>query len=53
MSDHQKLYLTAAAALVLGFALNVQAAPISKCDAAKKKCLGKYVAASHLLIGAA
>jgi len=46
MSDHQKLYLTAAAALVLGFALNVQAAPISKCDAAKKKCLGKYVAAA-------
>ncbi len=45
MSDHRKPRLVAAAALVLGFALNVHAAPISKCDAAKKKCLGKYVAA--------
>lgn len=34
-----------AAVAVLAFALPVDAAPISKCSAAKKKCLGKYVAA--------
>ena len=45
MSDYRRLRRAAAVALVLGFTLDVHAAPISKCDAAKKKCLGKYVAA--------
>lgn len=44
-SDYRRFRLAATLAFLLGFALDVHAAPISKCDAAKKKCLGTYVAA--------
>lgn len=36
----------AALAMVVAFGATADAAPISKCNAAKKKCIGKYVAAA-------
>src|SRR6187401_2030641 len=35
----------AALATMLAFGTTVNAAPISKCNAAQKKCIGKYIAA--------
>jgi len=43
---HRAALGIAALAAVLTFGATAHAAPISKCNAAKKKCIGKYIAAA-------
>jgi len=43
--DLRRISLVVLAAAVVSFAGAADAAPVSKCNAAKKKCIGKYVAA--------